>query len=209
MLTFETLFELLRKEKINPELQKVEDEFYNLTSQYLEEKHAVLKTEQSSDSIFSSDSKRTMLQLENAKKIIKELYEKRENKIVNLAMLSSRANIKETGTNMLKEEKRLYRELLELLDVYRDGILHNMLKSKKILIKRKELLPKDIKTQQNESQNGKMIRFLHSVPKFVADDLNIYGPFEQEDMSFLPKKTANLLINRKRAEEIKIESSKE
>jgi DNA replication initiation complex subunit (GINS family) len=84
-----------------------------------------------------------------------------------------------------------------------------MLKSKKILIKRKELLPKDIKTQQNESQNGKMIRFLHSVPKFVADDLNIYGPFEQEDMSFLPKKTANLLINRKRAEEIKIESSKE
>ena len=209
MLTFETLFELLRKEKINPELQKVEDEFYNLTSQYLEEKHAVLKTEQSSDSIFSSDSKRTMLQLENAKKIIKELYEKRENKIVNLAMLSSRANIKETGTNMLKEEKRLYRELLELLDVYRDGILHNMLKSKKILIKRKELLPKDIKTQQNESQNGKMIRFLHSVPKFVADDLNIYGPFEQEDMSFLPKKTANLLITRKRAEEIKIESSKE
>ena len=209
MLTFETPFELLRKEKINPELQKVEDEFYNLTSQYLEEKHAVLKTEQSSDSIFSSDSKRTMLQLENAKKIIKELYEKRENKIVNLAMLSSRANIKETGTNMLKEEKRLYRELLELLDVYRDGILHNMLKSKKILIKRKELLPKDIKTQQNESQNGKMIRFLHSVPKFVADDLNIYGPFEQEDMSFLPKKTANLLINRKRAEEIKIESSKE
>lgn len=209
MLTFEALFELLRKEKINPELQKVEDEFYNLTSQYLEEKHAVLKTEQSSDSIFSSDSKRTMLQLENAKKIIKELYEKRENKIVNLAMLSSRANIKETGTNMLKEEKRLYRELLELLDVYRDGILHNMLKSKKILIKRKELLPKDIKTQQNESQNGKMIRFLHSVPKFVADDLNIYGPFEQEDMSFLPKKTANLLITRKRAEEIKIESSKE
>ncbi len=209
MLTFETLFELLRKEKINPELQKVEDEFYNLTSQYLEEKKAVLKTEQSSDSIFSSDSKRTQLQLENAKKIIKELYEKRENKIVNLAMLSSRANIKETGTNMLKEEKRLYREVLELLDLYREGILHNMLKSKKVLIQRKETLPKDIKTQQNESKNGKMIRFLHSVPKFVADDLNIYGPFEQEDMSFLPKKTANLLITRKRAEEIQIESSKE
>ena len=106
MLTFETLFELLRKEKINPELQKVEDEFYNLTSQYLEEKHAVLKTEQSSDSIFSSDSKRTMLQLENAKKIIKELYEKRENKIVNLA-------------NFLEEHPRLIRDE-ELRNKYPD-----------------------------------------------------------------------------------------
>lgn len=208
MLTFETLFELLRKEKINPELQKLDEDFFTQTTQYLEEKQAVLKTEQSSDSIFSSDSKKTQLQLENAKKIIKEFYEKRENKITNLAMLSSRANIKESGTNMLSEEKRLYNELLELLDNYREGILHNILKSKKVSIKKKINPPKDIKTQQNQSENGRMIRFLHSVPKFVADDLNIYGPFEQEDMSFLPKKTADLLITRKRAEEIQIENSK-
>ena len=208
MLTFETLFELLRKEKINPELQKLEEEFFDQTTQYLEEKKAVLKTEQSSDSIFSSDSKKTQLQLENARKIIKEFYEKRENKIVNLAMLSSRANIKESGTNMLPEEKRLYTEILELLDNYREGILHNILKSKKVVIKEKEATPKDIKTEQIESKNGRMVRFLHSVPKFVADDLNIYGPFEQEDMSFLPIKTANLLITRKRAEEIQIENPK-
>lgn len=208
MLTFETLFELLRKEKINPELQKLDEDFFNQTTQYLEEKKAVLKTEQSSDSIFSSDSKKTQLQLENAKKIIKEFYEKRENKIVNLAMLSSRANIKESGTNMLPEEKKLYGEILELLDNYREGILHNILKNKKVEIKERVGTPKDIKTEQNQSENGRMVRFLHAVPKFVADDLNIYGPFEQEDMSFLPKKTAKLLITRKRAEEIQIENSK-
>jgi hypothetical protein len=41
----------------------------------------------------------------------------------------------------------------------------------------------------------------------VADDLNTYGPFEKEEMSFLPQKTARLLVKRKRAEEIKIENT--
>ncbi len=208
MLTFETLFELLRKEKINQELQKLDDDFFEQTSQYLEEKKAVLETEKTSNSIFSGDSKKTQLQLENARKILKEFYEKRENKIINLAMLSSRAEVRESGTNMLKEEKRLYREVLELLNTYRDGILKNAIAGKKVKIAQKKQLPKDIKTEQKASSGNKMIRFLHSVPKFVADDLNTYGPFEKEEMSFLPQKTAGLLIKRKRAEEMKIENTK-
>jgi DNA replication initiation complex subunit (GINS family) len=183
-------------------------DFFNQTVEYLEEKEAILKTEKSSDSIFSAEAKRTQLQLENAKKIIKEFYEKRENKIINLAMLSSRANIKESESNMLKEEKKLYVEILDLLNTYRDGILNNMLNGKKVELKQKST-PKDIKTEQNETSESKMVRFLYSVPKFVGDDLNVYGPFEQEDMSCLPKKTANLLIKRNRVEEIKIENSKD
>jgi DNA replication initiation complex subunit (GINS family) len=166
----------------------------------------VLETEKTSDSIFSGDSKKTQLQLENARKILKEFYEKRENKIINLAMLSSRAEVRESGTNMLKEEKRLYREVLELLNIYREGILKNAVAGKKVKIAQKKL-PKDIKTGQNASTGNKMIRFLHPVPKFVADDLNTYGPFEKEEMSFLPQKTAELLIKRKRAEEMKIENT--
>ncbi len=208
MLTFEALFELLRKEKINPELQKLEEDFFNQTVQYLQEKTAILETEQKADSIFSSDAKKTALQLENAKKIIKEFYEKRENKIINLAMLSSRAQIKDTVTNLLPEEKKIYKETLDLLTRYREGILYNILSTQKVQLT-KIVLPKDIKTDQNQSSDSKMVRFLHPVPKFVADDLNIYGPFEQEDMSFLPNRTASLLIKRKRAEEIKIENSKD
>ena len=208
MLTFETLFELLRKEKFNQELQEIDEKFYNDIIQYLEEKSAILKTEQHTDSIFSSDAKKTQLQLENARKIIKELYEKREGKILNLALLSSRADIKESGNSMLKEEKKVYNEVLDILNTYRGGILNNILTGKKIKIKQKNPSPKDIKTDQSQSDESKLVRFLHSVPKFVADDLNVYGPFEQEEMSHLPKKTANLLINRKRVEEIKIENPK-
>ena len=72
MLTFETLFELLRKEKFNQELQKLDEDFFIDITQYIEEKTAILNTEQKSDSIFSTDARKTQLQLENAKRIIKE-----------------------------------------------------------------------------------------------------------------------------------------
>jgi len=209
MLTFETLFELLRKEKFNQELQKLDEDFFIDITQYIEEKTAILNTEQKSDSIFSTDARKTQLQLENAKRIIKELYEKRENKIINLAIMSSRAEIKESGTNMLPQEKKIFKEAIDLLNNYRTDILHNLLKGEKVNIKKKTITPKDIKTKFSQKSEGKLIRFLHSVPKFVADDLNIYGPFENEDMGNIPQKTADLLIKRKRAEEIKIENSKE
>ena len=207
MLTFETLFELLRKEKFNQELQELDETFYNDILQYLEEKTAVLSTEQKTDSIFAADAKKTQLQLENAKKIIKELYEKREGKILNLALLSSRANIKESSATMLKQERLLYNEFLETLDNHRTGILNNILTGKKVTLKQKKSSPKDIKTDHSQSTQSKLKRYLYAVPKFVADDLNVYGPFEQEEMAHLPIKTANLLIKRKRAEEIKIENS--
>jgi DNA replication initiation complex subunit (GINS family) len=209
MLTFETLFEILRKEKFNQELQKLDEDFFEDIIQYIEEKTAVLNTEQKSDSIFSTDARKTQLQLENAKRIIKELYEKRESKIINLAIMSSRAEIKESGANMLREERKIFRESTELLNNYRADILYNLLKGEKVSLKKKKITPKDIKTKLNQKSEGKLIRFLHSVPKFVADDLNIYGPFENEDMGNIPKKTADLLIKRNRAEEIKIENSKE
>ena len=72
-----------------------------------------------------------------------------------------------------------------------------------------EETPKSIKTDDIDSQKeeNRLVRIIHPIPKFVGTDLNIYGPFEQEDVSLLPRKVADLLINKNRAEEIKIENS--
>ena len=51
-------------------------------------------------------------------------------------------------------------------------------------------------------EKTRLVRFLNSVPKFMGEDLNIYGPFDAEDISHLPNEVASLLIKRKRAEEI-------
>ena len=64
-----------------------------------------------------------------------------------------------------------------------------------------DIKPKDIKVEKPNST--KLVRFIYTVPKFVGNDLNTYGPFESENLASLPLKVADVLIKRKRAQEIK------
>ena len=48
----------------------------------------------------------------------------------------------------------------------------------------------------------KLVRFLHSVPKFVGKELEEYGPFEEEDVASLPAELADVLVRKGRAEEL-------
>ena len=100
-------------------------------------------------------------------------------------------------SNLLLEERELYGSMLRTLNLYRQGIIHNILLSKLPEINK----PKDIKEEIKEKT--KLVRFLHSVPKFMGEDLNIYGPYSSEDIAALPSKAASLLINKKRVKEIK------
>ena len=62
----------------------------------------------------------------------------------------------------------------------------------------------ELKDEENteESQGTKMIRFISPVPKFVVEELEVYGPFEEDDVANLPEKVSDLLIQRNRAEKI-------
>ena len=92
-ITYETLFEILRREKDKEELQKLSDSFFSDVIAYLEDKNKALKdvTLQS-----FADKKKFDEELENIKKILKDLYERREKKIVNLAL-----NISRTKSNLI------------------------------------------------------------------------------------------------------------
>ena len=87
-ITYETLFELLKREKDMTDLQKLDPNFFNDFVDYLNEKSKVLDKE---DSLFSYDEKKKVeKQIDNAKRIIKEIYERREKKILNIALIKSR-----------------------------------------------------------------------------------------------------------------------
>ena len=43
---------------------------------------------------------------------------------------------------------------------------------------------------------------MQAIPQFVGDDLEVYGPFESEDISNLPTRVAEVLIKNNRAEEL-------
>ena len=134
-VTYETLFELLRNEKKRDELQKLEKSFLDDVSNYLEEKEQMMQGSQSKLNLFSDEEReKTAMQLRNIRKILKDLYEKRERKIVVMALNKSRtqANIIDISP-LLEREKEFFEELTRVFNKYRkeyrEGILLGMLKA--------------------------------------------------------------------------------
>ena len=202
VVTYETIFEILRREKLRAELQQLDKNFFKDVVKYLTEKQNILESQTKKVSVFSSsETQKTQKQIEGIKKMIKDLYERRERKIMEQAMFSSRMNNKTQFQEMLPEEKALYNSLVMGLNSSRKGILFNLLSLKEPEILA-EIKPKELKTE-NKPHN-KLIRFWHATPKFIGEDLKVYGPFEEEDVAALPLKVANILIKNSRAGAIHI-----
>lgn len=193
IITYETLYELLRREKTHPELQKVEKTFIQDVKKYVEDKKSILESQKAKSSIFSSkESQITLKQLENISKILKELYEKRETKVIQLALSSSRTNTQYDTSNLLQEEAVLYSEISEILTKSRNSILE------RIFLNTPEK-PKIIKT---ELKDLKQVKFLNPIPQFIGTDLEKYGPFQPGNEAEIPPKIAELLIRENKAVEI-------
>ena len=199
IITYERLYELLRLEKYHPELQPVDKDFFEKTVQYISEKRATLSTHEHKDSIFAAQSiQKTRKQLENIQKILSELYERRESKILQLAIFCSRTQAPiQNQDKMLPEEKILYTSLVETLNIHRTQILKTLLEGKKPAIPE----TKDIKNEA-ASPEQKHVRFIQDVPQFVGEDMNLYGPYKPEDTAVLPAKVTDVLIKNKRAEHL-------
>ncbi|HLC56283.1 MAG TPA: hypothetical protein VJJ23_03550 [Candidatus Nanoarchaeia archaeon] len=199
IITYDTLYEILRREKTRQELQDLNKTFFKDVTKYIEEKSSILNSqEQKSDSVFAKiEIEKTKKQIENIKKLVKELYEKRESKIIQLAIIFSRTNPDKSPESMLPEELELYNNLINLLNDYRQGILHNLIEGKLPLIQNSK--PKDLKTTP-EPGNITLLRITSPIPKFIGDDLEIYGPFDEQDIASLPQRVADVLIKNNRAE---------
>src|SRR3989344_995581 len=188
IVTYDALYEILRLEKYKKELQPLNEDFLEKLVSYLEEKQDILKAQESKDSIFASQEvQKTRKQLENIKKILKEIYERRESKIIQLALFCSRTESKlQDDSMLLKEEKQFLREIVDHLARYKSGILHNILNVK---------MPSVVKINTTKDSNeNKLVKFVNPVPKFVGDDMNIYGPYESEEVAYLPLNVSDVLI---------------
>ncbi len=204
-ITYETLFELLRIEKNRDDLQGIHSSFFEDVIVYLREKQNILDEGRQKQDLFSAaEREKISTEMANIKKILRELYERREKKIISMAINKSRtrSNIIDTS-KLLEEEKRMFDNLVSLMDKYREGIILNLLELRQPHIK--EIVEQEQK-QKEEAQpvqkDTKLVRFLHPVPKFIGKELESYGPFEEEDMATLPNEIADVLIGKERAEEI-------
>ena len=140
------------------------------------------------------------------------MYEKREKKIIDIALNKSRtgSDIIDTGA-MLREEKELYQDFLQNLDQYRRGLLLKLLNgelpslmamkpiyqvsemSEAVKIMVKPELPEQDKTK---------IRFIRPTPSFVWKDMKKYGPYDSGEETEIYPEVADLLVRKGRAEKV-------
>ena len=206
-ITYETLYDMLRREKNRAELQELDPFFYEKLAKYIKDKQEILISQEQKDSIFTTiEVQKTRKQIENIQKIVKELYEKRESKILQLALMNSRSKIATKDKSlMLNSEKGTYDSLITSLNQFREDILHNIVQGKSsngnYQEEIKENEPKGLKKDEKPTINTKQVKFRQKISKFVGTDLNHYGPYEKGDMAALPMDIAELLINKKQVEE--------
>ena len=209
VITYETLYDILQREKDKTDLQKLEPSFFNDIISYIKDKKKLLESKE--DSIFAKEErKKAERQLENIHKIVKDIYEKREKKIIGMALDKSRtkSNLIDT-TALLKEEKALFDAFTSVLDAYRDAIMFSVINEKipfmhqaDVKLPDKEINDTQKAFPENTNDNTRLVRFLEHVPKFVGTELEEYGPFKSEDIANLPTQIANVLLGNGKAEEI-------
>lgn len=127
--TYESLYDLFRREKNKEEIQELSSEIYQDVLAYLRDKQGYYDSCMAKSDIFSlSEREKTLQQLQNAKRIIKDLYERREKKIIELALNKSRTNSDLINTQfLLPEEKAFYEMLVHALNTGRECVLIKLL----------------------------------------------------------------------------------
>ena len=209
-VTYETLFDLLRREKGRNELQELELSFYEDVSTYLSEKNKALNMSNS-----RGEQEKIKIQQKNIKKILRELYELREKKIINLATSKVRTSSNLIDTSkLLEKEKQLFEEACELFSKYKAEILEKTTQSspgyysyreEKPVVKEKtkeEQKEPNNEPKEHSSEEIVKIKVTHTLPRFLGVDKKIYGPYDQGQETEMPLATAKLLLDKKRAEKL-------
>tara|TARA_Y100000310_G_scaffold216961_1_gene218038 strand:+ start:90 stop:647 length:558 start_codon:yes stop_codon:yes gene_type:complete len=176
MLSYNDLYEILRKEKYSEPLQPLSKSFVKEVSEFLLEK----KSEISSDSdMFGESVLKSKKQLENSLAIFKELILRRKKKLLNLVFVASETGIMKTDfENMLSFEKETFDNFLKSFDEY-DKKLASFLKgegAKKVAA-------------------NKMVLFSQDVGEFVANTGENIGPFKEGELANLKSDVSEVLVS--------------
>lgn len=198
VFTYETLYELLRREKAKQELQKVEPTFLSDALSYLREKQQSYDDTIAKDDIFSKGEREKLTtQIKNAKKILRDLYDLRERKIINMAINHSRIGARIADMeNLLTHEKELFENVSATLKHQRSAVLSKLLELRE---------PDDIIPSHNHAPERKEkpdfadITFLDDVEEFLGEELEVYGPYKAQERAKVPQKVADILIKQGKA----------
>ncbi len=194
-INYKTLRRIQEMEKKSPSLTRIEPNFYNDLSKYLENLNDRLGKE-------SSPQKQMLLKVEirDTNKIVTSIYEMREKKIL-LATISKARGGNPNLKNLVDVEKDLFESTLELMTQMRKQVLEK--KSKGSTEKEKTVEPKKEDKKNGGQENSKpVVRVTKSIPKFIGTDMKEYN-LRGGDVLSLPADMRDMLLKRGVVKEIK------
>jgi len=181
MITYSELYEILRKEKYNEQLQLLPKRFFKEVSEYFNDKKKIADKK---DDIFSDAISKTKKQFENAVALLKEIITRRQKKVINLALIAAKSGIsKRDADNMCEGEKKLFETIVKELEQEEkrtEEIINGLCGEKHL--------------------KNQLIRFKQDTSEFLDMEENKLGPFKIGDIANIPREIANILLNNGNAE---------
>jgi len=188
-------------------------EQFTKIQQYMDAKQALFEKATSKELKF-----KLQMEIENAERAIRDLYSKREQKIINRSIFAARSDFKlKDTTNMLLKEEIFYSQLIELLISNQKNFystlqnpqstpraIEQSLKTAHKTLKFKEAVPELLDLEENKhgpfQPAHKTLKFKEAVPELLDLEENKHGPFQPNDTAELPDELAQILVAQKKAE---------
>jgi len=181
MLTYSDLYDLLRKEKYNEQLQPLPKTFSKELTEYFDDKRKIAGRD---DTNFSDTIIKTKKQLGEAVIVFKELVTRRQKKIINLALIAAKTGInKRDAENMTDTEQKLFEIVITEIEKYEKD-LSNIING----------------VHEEKHLKNQLIRFKQDIPAFLDADEQSLGPFKAGEIANLSKKIAEILVKNEQAE---------
>jgi len=175
VISFEYLRKILNEEKKSQNLTKIPDDFYETVRMYVEGKKKLAK------------EKKDEIELRNIERIVENIFNLRERKIINFAIMAARAGVQ--PSNLTSEERQFFQKVFETLKERRV-----------ILDKIRSALEGEVKKEVEI-----LVVFKQDFPAFVGIDGQTYGPFKKGDIAKLPEENRKILVSKGIIEEFKVE----
>jgi DNA replication initiation complex subunit (GINS family) len=175
VISFEYLRKILNEEKKSQNLTKIPDDFYETVRMYIEGKKKLAK------------EKKDEIELRNIERIVENIFNLRERKIINFAIMAARAGVQ--PSNLTSEERQFFQRVFETL------------KERRVILEKiKSALEGEIKKEVEI-----LAVFKQDFPAFVGIDGQTYGPFKKGDIAKLPEENRKILVSKGVIEEFKVE----
>lgn len=167
-ITFETIRKIQIEEKTFSKLARLPPNFYSNVATYLGKKRGM------------SEGKKDT-ELNSMKRIIEDIFDRRERKIIEGAITTARTRI--PPENLTTEEEDFFNQVTQM-----------------IIGRREELLSRIFSKSKARMVTAK---FKEDVEEFVGSDMNTYGPFKANATAEVPEENFKVLLEQNIVEEVK------